>query len=115
MTQHESGFVQVRREGAVTVMQVTGEIDLHRSPELHTTLMAVCREKPPMLVIDLAGVEYMDSSGVGTLVHAYRLVKEYGGRMVLASMTDRVRSVFEISRLDQYFRISATVEEAIAS
>ena len=69
----------------------------------------------PALVIDLGDVEYMDSSGVGTLVHAYRLIKGYGGRMMLARMKPRVRSVFEISRLDRYFQIYETVEEAVSS
>ena len=115
MDSQRPDFIQISHQDQVALVKVSGEIDLHRSPALHDQLIELCRGKPPLLVIDLEGVDYMDSSGVGTLVHAYRLVKDYGGRMMLASMKSRVRSVFEISRLDRYFQIYDTVEEAISS
>ena len=115
MSGEQVEFVAVDKQAAATVIRVAGDIDLHRSPALHEHLVTVCSDKPAVLVIDLHAVAYMDSSGVGTLVHAYRLVKEYQGKMRLVGLTDRVRSVFEISRLDQYFPIFGTVEEALSS
>ena len=104
---------EVRRQGRAVVVVAMGEIDLHRSPDLHKVLVDLCADKPNPLVIHLGEVAYMDSSGVGTLVEIFRRVKAYGGKMVLVAPSDRVRSVFEITRLDQFFTIQATEAEAL--
>ena len=100
------------RDGVVLV-RVRGEIDFNRSPELHEALLEVLEQKPRRVVIDLSNVAYIDSSGVGTLVDAQRRLKRDGGRVVLAGLQDRVRGVLEISGLDQFFTIAASVQEAL--
>jgi anti-sigma B factor antagonist len=104
---------EVRREGAATVAVPTGEIDLQSSPALYGALMQVCRERPRKLVIDLHEVKYMDSSGVSTLVEVFRCVNGYGGKLVLLSPTARVRGMFEIAKLDQFFTITDNEHEAL--
>ena len=96
-----------------TVIRARGEIDLHYQPEFQRALLEVCREEPAILVIDLSKVDYMDSSGVGTLVQVARQIKDSGGKLVLAAPTPRVKRILEITRLDRYFTISATCEEAL--
>ena len=105
---------EVRKEGDATIVVVQGEIDLRHSPELHQALVEVCSERPKVLLIHLGEVAYMDSSGVGTLVEVFRRSKAYGGRMVLVAPTERVRSVFEITKLDRFFTIKESEAEALA-
>ncbi len=114
MSSETSPITSIREEAGGVVVDLQGEIDLHQSPQLHERLVEVCKSKPKVLVLNLAEVVYMDSSAVGTLVHTYRTVTGYKGRLALAGMQDRVRSVFEISRLDKYFQIFADVEAALA-
>lgn len=94
------------------IVRVDGEVDLRTSPQLRSLLLQLIEGRPARLIIDLAQVGYMDSSGVGTMVEAKRLVERKGGRVVLANLQPRVRSVFEITQLDQFFTIAASVEEA---
>lgn len=105
----------VRRDSGTTVVVLTGEVDLHHVPEVHAVILRECAEKPARLVIDLAEVTYMDSSGVGVLVHAYQKMNALQGKLRLVGMQPRVRSVFEITRLDRYFTICSTLEEAMAT
>jgi anti-sigma B factor antagonist len=98
--------------GAVVVTP-EGDIDLSRSPVLRTTLRQAQNGKPQRLVIDLAGVDYMDSSGVATLVEALQIARRNNTRMVLCGMKDRVRSIFEIARLDTVFTIVNTRDVAV--
>ena len=56
----------------------------------------------------------MDSSGIGTLVEVFRRVNAYKGQLALCGMNDRVHGVFEITKLDKFFKIFATESEAIA-
>lgn len=104
---------EVRREGNAAIVAAQGEIDLRRSPELHRALVGLCEDRPEVLVINLGEVTYMDSSGVGTLVEILRRTREHGGRMVLVAPTERVRSVFEITKLDRFFTIKDTEAEAL--
>lgn len=103
--------VEVRAEGAVVVL--AGEIDYNQSHKLLDVLNEAVEKRPARLVIDLAAVEYMDSSGLGTLVKIFQQVNAYKGKMALVAMNDRVHSAFEITRLDQFFAIHQTVDEAL--
>ncbi len=104
----------IRHVGSTVVAVPSGEIDLETSPAFYKAIMNVCKSSPPRLVIDLREVAYMDSSGVGTLVEAFRAVKSYGGHLVLLAPSDRVRSMFEIAKLDQFFTIVNDENEALA-
>ncbi|MEM8757494.1 MAG: STAS domain-containing protein [Planctomycetota bacterium] len=107
--------IQISTEviGSAAVVRPVGDIDLSRSPVLRESIKGVLLDKPARLVVDLAGVEYMDSSGVATLVEAMQLTKKGGHVLVLCSLTDRVRSIFEIARLEQVFRIEDDLESAL--
>jgi anti-sigma B factor antagonist len=104
---------QEQREG-VTILTPRGEIDLSRAPALRTYLSQALLTRPARLVINLAHVPYMDSSGVATFVEAMQLARRKGSRLVLCELQNRVRSIFEIARLDMVFTIVGTTEEALA-
>ena len=106
---------EVRQRGSATVVALAGEVDLHHTPEVHKTLVAACQAQPPKLVINLEAVRYLDSSGIGTLVEVFRRVNAYGGKLVLCGLNDRVLSVFEITKLDKFFKICKTETEALAA
>ena len=94
-------------------MRLKGEVDLRSSPELRKRLSELVEGRTPRLVIlDLSGVEYVDSSGVGTIVELKRRALRTGGDVVLVGLQPRVRSVFEITRLDKFFKIAQSIDEA---
>ena len=100
------------REGATFVIPF-GDIDLTASPVLRQELKKIQASRPQRLVIDLAQVSYMDSSGVATLVEAMQVARRNSTRMVLCCLQERVRSIFEIARLDTVFLIAVDVETAM--
>jgi anti-sigma B factor antagonist len=101
--------IRVTPEGAIVVP--VGEIDLGRAPAFREHLTRVQRERPERLIVDLGQVPYMDSSGVATLVEAMQTARRSGSRLVLCNLQERVRSIFEIARLETVFVIVASVEE----
>ena len=104
---------EVKRIDSATVVVAQGEVTIEQSPAFHRALVDICAQSPKRLVIDLSGVSYIDSSGVGTLVEIFRRVNRGKGKMFLVGMTPTVRSVFEITKLDQFFPIFATEQEAL--
>ena len=94
----------------VVVFQVDGEINISTSPDLKKQF-----EKKPAkkIVVDLEKVSYIDSSGLATLVEILKKTKTQGGSLGLAGLSDKVRSLFEITKLDKLFSISRSQDEAI--
>src|SRR4051794_3422798 len=96
------------------VLSLEGEIDLHVSPRIASSLGAMLEQKPKQIVVDLSKVTYIDSSGLAVLIEAMQNMEAYGGHFALAGLQENVRPIFEIARLDQVFDIYADVDEALA-
>jgi len=96
------------------ILTLEGEIDLHVSPRVATELRALIKDKPEKLVIDLSKVSYIDSSGLAVLIDGMQKVEAYRGKLYLVGMREAVQMMFEMSRLDQAFRIRRNVADALA-
>jgi anti-sigma B factor antagonist len=107
--------VPTHRKDRPNVLPLAGEIDLHVSPIIRTSLNGMIAKKPKQLVIDLSGVSYIDSAGLGAVIEAMKQVEAYGGKFALAGLQKTVRSIFEMSRLDQVFSIFPDVDTALAA
>ena len=104
---------EIRRADDAIVVVVAGELTLREAPEFHSDLLELCEESPKILVVELSEVSFIDSSGVGTLTDVFRKMNKRGGRLALVGLRKMVRSVFEITRLDQFLAIFDTEEEAL--
>ena len=111
---HRQCVKAVRWVNRAAVVDVQGDVDLSRSSEFQHSLLGVMDQKPERIVVNLAEVPYMDSSGVASLVKLLSQSRRQQVGLRLAGLTDRVRSIFQITRLDGIFEIHATVEEALA-
>src|ERR1700745_3486162 len=101
------------RQSSSNVVAPKGEIDLHVSPTVTATLNEVIDKKPERLVVDLSEVSYIDSAGLAALSQAMQKVEGYGGKFMLSGLQETVRSIFEISRLDQVFQIFPDADAAL--
>jgi len=110
----EDGPVRsIRQQDNAVIVEITGDVDLHSSPALRTTLKQISDRRPEILIINLRDVGYMDSSGAATLVEALQRMKRQNGRLALVGLQDRVRSVFEIAKLTDIFEIHDNEAEAL--
>ena len=87
------------------VVALDGEIDLHESPAVLEKLNPLISRKLPSIHLDMSRVSYIDSSGLAAIIDAMQRVQAYGGEFALFAMRESVRKIFEISRLDQVFKI----------
>jgi anti-sigma B factor antagonist len=87
------------------VVALEGEIDLHESPMLIERLNPLIARKLPRIHLDLSRVSYIDSSGLAAFIDAMQRIQAYGGEFALVSTGESVRRIFEISRLDQVFKL----------
>ena len=103
---------QFKNKGAV--ISVSGDIDLYTSPDLRKAIAKMAKKKKNPLIVDLEQVDYMDSSGVATLVEGLQLTGRYKGSFRIASLNDGVREVFELARLDKVFDVYDNLDQALA-
>jgi len=100
------------RQGAAPqtrVLKITGSLTLSCCYEFQDRLRA---DNSPCLILDMTDVKYVDSSGIGCLVNGYIAHHMAGRRMVLAGVNQRIRETLEETRVQQFFSIFDTVEEA---
>lgn len=97
------------------VVDLSGEVDLHHSVELRELLSRHAEAQRPALIVDFSGVSYIDSAGLATLIEYVQKSMAYGGKFALAGINERLRTIFDIARLDQIFSIHSTLPDARAA
>lgn len=92
---------------------VAGELDVVGGPELRQAVMAEVRNGHHLLVLDLSGVDFIDSFGLGVVVGALKRARLLDGELRVVVPEPRVRRVFEVCDLDRVFDLHTTVEGAV--
>ncbi|WP_245716336.1 STAS domain-containing protein [Micromonospora humi] len=95
-----------------TVVEVAGELDMSTTPQLRDRLLEVVQGGARVVVVDLAGVGFMDSSGLGALVLAYKDLRERDGWLGLAGVRPPVRQLLSVTSVDRVIGLFDTVRDA---
>ena len=105
--------LEVKKETEYTLISIDGEIDLYNARQLKEKVtQAAEHSESPNMIMDLKGVDYIDSTGLGILIGIKRRAAEKGGKLVLVLRSDRINKLFEITGLKNIFNICNSVEEA---
>ncbi|NQU36995.1 MAG: STAS domain-containing protein [Actinobacteria bacterium] len=102
-----------RQEQGRSIVEVAGEVDVHTAPELDVAIFSLIAEGNFRVIVDLSGVEFLDSTGLGVLVKALKRVRETDGSLDVVASSDRITKVFRITGLDAVIGIHASVEDAL--
>ena len=97
--------IRTEKNEQSVVLHIKGEVDLYSSPKVRKEIMDQVKRKPQVILVNLEGVRYMDSSGVATLIEGLQQCKKVKTRFALFGLQDNVREVFELTRLDKIFEI----------
>jgi anti-sigma B factor antagonist len=89
--------VEVRNTDATTVISVSGELDLASSPALEEELERVAQSDAQLVVVDLRGLEFMDSTGLSVLVRAHQRAEENGRRLGLVNGSQQVQRLLTLT------------------
>ncbi|HXJ96946.1 MAG TPA: STAS domain-containing protein [Terriglobia bacterium] len=99
--------------GDVLVLDVRGRITLGRETEvLRRQFQDVVDAGHRRIILNLAGVDYVDSAGLGALVAGSASIRKAGGDLKLANLTDRIRGLIQITRLSTLFEVYDNLEKA---
>lgn len=96
-----------------TVLSVRGEVDVYSAPRLRERLVELVGRGARRIVVDLDGVEFLDSTGLGVLVGGLKRVRSHDGDLAVVCSQPRILKVFEITRLTEVFGIRESIEAVV--
>lgn len=104
-----------RVEGDAVVCKLAGDLTIVNAPELRTALLQLInREKPGRMVLNFAGIKYLDSGALGVLIETRKAMTKIDGTVVLTDLGPEVRGLITIMKLDAVFEIAVTEAAALA-
>ena len=105
----------IRESGPISVVYVTGSLTSFEVGGLRTTIAALVKQGRKKIVLNLDGLLYLDSSGIGELVRNYMTVIKSGGEMKVVGLKPKVQQIFEVTQLHQIFEEFRDEAEALES
>jgi anti-anti-sigma factor len=94
---------------------LSGRLDADTAPGLRTVLLGHIKSRPARVLLDLAGLEFMGTSGLATLVDAQSSLRRQNGELVLVGLPPHIAEVLSVTRLKSMFTIAGTEQEAAGS
>jgi anti-sigma B factor antagonist len=109
--------IEERQTGEVTVIRVNGDITLNKGGDvlLKDKVQSLLQQGKKKLLLDLGGVSYVDSAGLGQLVQVYATTKNHGGMLKLLNLTKRLKDLLVVSKLLTVFDSYESEAEALSS
>ena len=105
---------QIREQDGRLIVPLEGDVDLSRAPEVRRLLLD-CVARGRDVLVDLSLVNYIDSSGIASLVEALQEAGKKGIRLGLVAVSNNARKVFELARLDKVFAIYTDLTAALST
>ena len=105
--------IEIKEEKCFPVLQVTGEVDVYTAPKLKSRILDQIDSGNYKMIIDLGGVDFMDSSGLGVLVGGLKRVGPHKGKIILTTNKSNILKIFKITGLDKVFDIYENLEDAL--
>lgn len=95
------------------IIILNGDIDYFCVSELKNAVFKLINDRAPSIILDLNYVDYMDSSGIGIIVTAYKAMSQYGGRMSLMNVQDDVMKLLKLTTIDSLMSIYKNEKEIL--
>jgi anti-sigma B factor antagonist len=106
--------ISTRQMPTATILDITGNINLEHSSEVRRAVLLEIRlKRSPKIILNLREVNYIDSSGVASLVEGLKASRDVGSKLVLLSLSPSVYKVLQLSKLLSFFEICESEDKAL--
>ena len=102
-------------ENGVVIFALSGAIDLHYAATLRSLFQSKLNERCPALIVDLSAVDFIDSTGLATLIEYHRDAGVHGGIFCLAGINPNLKAIFDVVQFDKVLAMFATLAQAKAA
>lgn len=110
----ETPFVtQVERRGAAVIVRLCGSCSMNESGRLMESMIALAGEGVKLIIVDMAKLDFIESTGLGGIIAGYLRVRRHQGEVRLVSPKPAILHLLELTRLTQLFHTFKTIDEAL--
>ena len=102
-----------KRQEGICILELLGRLDSNTSPEFERKIFEVIDDGTKSVIVNFASLDYISSAGLRVLLKASKELKRSDGKVVLCSMKDYIKEVFEIAGFVSIFPITSSVVEAV--
>lgn len=102
--------IKLNQLGKVKVIEIGGKYDIESTEEFESAFQKVLESKPELVAVEMSRLEYIDSSGIGSLIKCLNSLKAKNGKLILVGMKPMILNVFKLAKLDFFFEILSSVE-----
>lgn len=95
----------------IKIVQPSGVLDATKSQEFRQEVIKLLESKPKIVLVDLKDISFMDSSGLGALVLAFKTLRASDTKLVLCSINEQIKILFELTGMDKVFEIFSNQDE----
>ncbi len=105
--------INEEKQGDIKVFKIKGRLDSKTSPEFEEKIIESSQDGTTKMIFDFKDLEYISSAGLRVILKATKEMKKTDGLIVLCSMQDYVKEVFEIAGFDTFLSIEETFDDAV--
>ena len=105
--------IDLDRHGATTVARLCGSAGMTATEQMKENLLSLVESPCEWIVLDLSGLEFISSEGLGAIIAAHLRCRPHESRLVLAAPPEQIRHLLSVTRLDRLFAIYDSVEQAL--
>ncbi len=115
MNDNQVQYKTEERDGKTVFEVLDNRVDTRSAPFFKTEMLKLVAGGSKFVLLNCKNIESVDSSGLGALTFSKRQIEDIGGEMIICCLQDRVKTLFNIAKLDTVFKIFDSVEEALES
>lgn len=103
-----------RQDADIAILHLDGRLDLVSAATVKSEILKMVNDGHPRVVVDLQGVPFIDSSGLGALIGGLRAARTAGGDLRIANVGEQARMILQLTTLDRVLTPHADIEAALA-
>ena len=106
--------LEVEKHPSYTLIRASGYLDISTSPRLREKIIEVVSDDASLVLLDLASIEFLDSSALGVILNGWKLLQSQGGTLAVVSSQARITKIFEITALNLSIHLFESIDDALA-
>lgn len=105
--------IKLKKNDNIYVIELDGELDLYNAYKVKTLYAKMAEKGINSIILDLEKLDYLDSSGLGSIIYIFSDIKSHNGKLSLCHLNGTPKNLIQMTRLDKLFLIADTIEESV--
>lgn len=106
-------IIKLKKNKEIYIIELDGELDLYNAYKVKTLYNKMAEKGIHSIILDLEKLDYLDSSGLGSIIYIFSDMKSHNGKLSLCHLNGTPKNLIQMTHLDRFFLIGDTIEECV--